>query len=130
MRRGLHDAVKKSFGAAYDTHFHEHRFASSLGLRTTERLDGWFGALTKCLNAGIASPGTVALTLRFVEFPGQSAEPSSDASDYEEFSRVAERFMSTQPVDDPQRDNASSRDSGLSRQSSSASTWWWWTVPI
>jgi len=70
MRKFLHDPIKSQLGSEYRKHFDGEtaRFASHGGPEgTTDKLRGWFKALTTLINSGGASPNLVALTLRFLQ---------------------------------------------------------------
>merc|ERR1712232_239827 len=83
LRESLHDPVKQSLGLAkYKSHFLGASFARRGGLPgTTSRLQGWFTALTACLNSGVCSPSDTAFVLQFLDTPLPSNEQSPVEAD-------------------------------------------------
>merc|ERR1712232_225134 len=102
LRESLHDPVKQSLGLAkYRSHFLGASFARRGGLPgTTSRLQGWFTALTACLNSGVCSPSDTAFVLQFLDTPLPSNEPSPVEADLG--SRPHESWMRTAPRLRPQ----------------------------
>lgn len=79
LREGLHNPVRERLSHdAYRKIFHGAPFALRGGPRgTTQRLRGWCGALSSCINQQLCPPSIVWLSLRFLQVP----EPRSLAGD-------------------------------------------------
>eukprot|EP00927_Polykrikos_kofoidii_P062091 TRINITY_DN56914_c0_g1_i1.p1 TRINITY_DN56914_c0_g1~~TRINITY_DN56914_c0_g1_i1.p1 ORF type:complete len:362 (-),score=25.81 TRINITY_DN56914_c0_g1_i1:172-1185(-) len=86
LRSGLHDPVKREFGAsAYEKCFRNTPFDDRGFTTSLNRLGAWLGSLAACINSGEAPPRIVALALQFLEVPVLGAPPPLAHSDIGDF---------------------------------------------